>query len=163
MMLRGLLVLLALACVAGGAAISACYTHGCDAMTHEYTQGVLVSTRDGYAVETSPLQSSSMKEWWVDFPGQATLQFTYPQPVRDALDGCTFLDVSTQIGTTSQPNDDDGAIFTPNAGQTAQFSDVTTHGFSVLNGSCADYSARFVVYYACPAASPEAGTDAAGE
>jgi hypothetical protein len=96
----------------------------------------------------------------VDFPGQVTLVVTYPASVSAALASCTPLGgPEAWLGTSNHPNDDDAAVLTPNAGQTAQFSGVSTHGFTVTNGSCAAYSALFVVNFACPPASLDGGSD----
>ncbi len=68
-------------------------------------------------------------------------------PAMLEASGCTRVgDVAAWLGTSDAPNDDDGAVFTPNAGETAQFTGVDTKGFYVTNGSCADYSARFWIY-----------------
>jgi hypothetical protein len=126
-------------------------------VTVPYSKGDVIELgAESLAYETTAFDSKT--EPWLDFAGQMTLAVTYPQAVADRLAGCTPQWPETQIGTTTDPNENDAGIFTPNAGQTAQFNDVTTKGFTVLNGSCADYKARFIIVYSCPPASTDAGT-----
>jgi hypothetical protein len=154
-------VLLGVACAAGAAGSAGCYTHQCDAQTTHYDGGELIDTGNGtYLYVTNPLQSSTQP--WVDFPGQVTLVVTYPKSISDTLASCSFIGMpEAAIGTSSAPNDDDGAVFTPNAGQTAQFTEVSTRGFSVTNGSCAGYSTRIAIPYA--SCRPPSGSDAGSD
>jgi hypothetical protein len=153
--LRGSFVAAAL--FACGPLLTGCPTTQCQSTTVKYDQGELVPVPGGYAYETSPLQSATEK--WVDFPGEVTLEVEYPPGVSELLARCApFGGPAAWLGTSDAPNEDDAAVLTPNAGQTAQFNGISTHGFSVTNGSCASYSALFVVNYLCTPSS-DAGTD----
>ncbi len=155
-MLRGSFV--AAAFVAIAPLLAGCPTTQCDAKTVPYDGGELVPVPGGYTYETSPLQSSTDR--WVHFPGQVTLDVEYPKGISDPLTSCAPVGgPSAWLGTSDTPNEDDAGILTPSAGQTAQFNDITTHGFHVTNASCAEYWALFVVNYLCPP-SPDAGSDA---
>ncbi len=133
-----------MACALGTAG---CYTHQCDGTTSHYHGGELTALGDGtYAYESSPLSAAA--EQWVSFPGNATIVVTYPPAIASALAGCPAVgSVEAWVGTSGHPNDDDGSTFAQTAGELAQFTRVSNKGFSVTNGSCASYSARFRITY----------------
>ncbi len=149
------------AVVSGGFATVGCYTHACDAKSVPYDGGELRALDDGtYVYETSPL--SSPTEPWVAFNGQETLVVTYPEAMAKLLAGFVPGDPLAWTGISSDPNDDDAGNYVNGGGQNAEWQQVTTKGFRVTNASCADYSARFVIYYwpadagAAPPAPPDA-------
>lgn len=146
-MLRGSSVAAAL--VACAPLLAGCPTTQCQSVTTQFEGGLFVDLHDGtYAYETSSLQSMSKTDTWVRFHGEETLQVVYPDGIRQALvDYPCVGNIEAFLGTSDAPNEDDGAVFVPNAGQTAQFTAVSNKGFSVTNGSCADYSARFFISY----------------
>ena len=133
-------VALAVAC-AGGlamalAASTACVPHQCDPTSSTFdmaTQGTKTISAQGFVVWASgPLAGP-----WMPYPGGITITVTLPagfvaaEPPR--------VSVSTGV------DQDAGATSTEISGQAAQVTDLSTSGFKLNNGSCADYNVWFAV------------------
>jgi hypothetical protein len=106
-------------------------------------------------------QSSPWLGTWIDFPGQRTYVFIWPAEMQDAIAnaGWVLEAPSVWVSTTADNDAGGGGTSTPAAGQLAEVSGVTTYGFAVTNGSCAEYYVRAEVHAFRPA-QPTSAADA---
>ena len=150
----------ACAFAASAATTTACTTHQCDqsgVVNIDQTTGMFVgdvqSTGDGNVFwESSPIDGT-----WIDFPGMQTYYFTLP---------ANFVPRGLPvpyIATGPNPDAPDGGngTYVPAAGQLAEIGGYNCCGFSITNGTCAEYYLYVSVdgYFVAP---PALATDDAG-
>jgi hypothetical protein len=148
----------ALAC----APLAGCTTHQCDPSTADFY--------GGFALDDNTFVTSGWNDRWLPYNGGETLTVWFPPQFA----GRTAKIPQAVLGTDPTPNGgdafNDGDNFTPVAGQLVLFNDLNTHGndagtvggsFTVTNGSCASYYARFEVDFVPSGADGGSAGDAA--
>jgi hypothetical protein len=120
------------------ATATGCTTHQCDSLSTDFYGGRMT--------DPNTYETSDWNEDWVDYPGEVTVRVHFPA-------GNTRVPVSidSYVGTGLSPNG--GPDFQPGeswvlaGGQLAELFFLDQTGFSVTNGSCAAYYARFVAHF----------------
>jgi hypothetical protein len=144
----------ALAC----APLAGCTTHQCDPST--------VNFYGGFALDDNTFVTSGWNDRWLPYDGGETLIVWFPPQFA----GRTAKIPQAVLGTDPTPNDvvNNGNNFTPVAGQLVLYNDLNTNdagtfggSFTVTNGSCASYYARFEVDFVPLGADAGSVADAA--
>jgi hypothetical protein len=142
--------------IAAAAPVTGCYTHTCDPSAVTYDGGEMV---DENTYETTPFVIVTDGGSWLSYPPNVTLTVNFPPSV-----GVNRVPVSIDayVGTTGTPDEpsDAGGNFTTASGALVEYSVLNDAGFQVVNATCADYYARFVVHFAAVDASEAAPGDA---
>jgi hypothetical protein len=146
----------ALAC----APLAGCTTHQCDPSTADFY--------GGFALDDDTFVTGGWNDPWLPYDGGETLTVWFPPQFARR----TWKIPQAVLGTDPNPNAavSNGNNFTPVAGQLVLFNDMNTDlktidagtfggSFTVTNGSCASYFARFEVDFAPLAADAGAPSD----
>jgi len=149
---------LAAACAGGLAmtlgASTACVPHDCDPTSSTFdmaTQGTKTVNAQGFVVWASgPLGGP-----WMPYPGGLTITVTLPA-------GFVATDYP-RVSVSTGVDQDAGATSTEISGQAAQITDLSTSGFKLNNGSCADYNVWFSVMGTMTTGDGGTGRDASGD
>ena len=145
---------------------SGCTTHQCDA--HSISIGADTGGTGFWIADDCQNSTTScsliwhstdtMNSNWTDFPGNATLTFTFP-PLPPLPAGLTpdFADISWNVSVAAGPPIPDASTFnvTPAAGQLAEFMSWSSSSISVLNASCQGYQLLLLV--TVPVLAPDGG------
>jgi hypothetical protein len=146
--------------VIGCAPLAGCTTHQCDPSTADFY--------GGFALDDNTFVTSQWKnEPWLPYNGAETLRIWFPPQFA----GRTPKIPQAVLGTDPTPNGgdafNDGDNFTPVAGQLVLYNHLNTDdagsyggSFTVTNGSCASYYARFEVDFVPLGADADSGSDA---
>jgi hypothetical protein len=133
-----------------------CATHQCD--------GENVTFDGGYWVTPTQYVTSDWNEDWIPYPGAINLTVNFPPggvaPGRGpvAVHGYVGTGVSPNNGTDFQGGED----WTEASGQLVEYYFLSPTGFTVGNGTCGNYYARFEVDFAPPGLTVFGGTAADG-
>jgi hypothetical protein len=182
----------ALVCVlaAGSVPIAVgCYTHQCDPSAYAFCPAECATNpaaepglcppscvAGGHVVDENTYETTPFSGNWIPYPHMVTINIIFPIQFQRRIPSW----IDSYIGTGDAPNDTPGDSLTNPSGQLVLYSFIGPEagcvedggfcalgGFLVTNGTCADYSARFVVHFDSPdggagaGASPhlEAGAD----
>jgi hypothetical protein len=132
-----------------------CTTHQCDAQDISLGAdaggtGFWTSYCEDTPTNCQIIWSSSdtMNSGWTDFPGDATLTFTFP-PLPALPPGLTpdFANIQWNVSVAAGAPIPDASSFnvTPAAGQLAEFTSWSSSSISVLNASCQQYQLLLTV------------------
>jgi hypothetical protein len=144
--IRRVLVLI-FATFAFALALTGCQTHACDSSSVTGPPGTVTQSKEGWLV----WQSAPADGPWLDFPGNATVHFTYPAGFSNPFTWDAFV--------STDPYQEAGAgTFTQGGGQPAEFTSLAPGSIDVTNSSCAEYYLRVVAYEFPP--ESDAGADA---
>jgi hypothetical protein len=134
-----------------------CTTHQCDPSTVTIeadagNAGLVHQEGDTFVWESSTLDGP-----WLDFPGERTYVFNFPEPFMARQPETVIAYVASDHNAQSN--------FVIASGQLAEFS-LAPNTLTVLNATCAEYFLRVVAYASPPdagsrdAGGPDAGADA---
>jgi hypothetical protein len=146
------------ACCAAASMVAtpACSTHDCDSST--IALGSADAGGTGYWLpfdcDTTTgtcwltwYSSPTMNSGWTDFPGNATVTFTFP-PLPPLPPGIVpdfaFLRFSASVAAGT-PTSDDGFNVTSAAGQLDELTSWSSTSISVMNASCSEYWLQLIV------------------
>jgi hypothetical protein len=124
---------------AATALVPGCTTRECSLSSYTYTGGRMVTPNE--------YETNDWNERWIPYPGDVTVNVQFPPGVRRQP-----ITITGYVGTSDTPNGgvdfEGGENWAIASGQLVEAFSVTDTGFSVMNNSCAKYSARFVVDFA---------------
>jgi hypothetical protein len=131
--------------------LMACDTHDCDASSIDGGRGMVLNPGGDPVI----WQSAPAEGPWLDFPGEATVTFTYPEGFGSPWQWWVFVSTEPYQGPG-------GGTSTEATGQLGAVTSVTNGGITVTNASCAEYYVRVVAEMLPTGASPsrDAGLDA---
>ncbi|MGA7118699.1 MAG: hypothetical protein WBY94_01305 [Polyangiaceae bacterium] len=140
--------------IAAAAPVTGCYTHACDPSAVTYDGGEMV---DDNTYETTPFVPDGGS--WIWYPHNVTLTVNFPPSVGVGVNRDPVT-IDAYVGTTGTPDEpiEAGGNFTTASGALIEYSYLNDAGFQVVNATCADYYARFVVHF--PAVDQSAPGDA---
>jgi hypothetical protein len=124
-------------------AVNGCYTHQCDPSAYDYDGGRML--------DDNTYETNRVDEPWLSYPGNVVVRVHYPDTGRAPTS------IDPYVGVSRFPNVPD-SNWTQAAGALAEYSSMSPTGFSVTNGTCATYFARFVVHFP-PVPGADAGMD----
>ena len=137
-------------------AVTGCSTHQCD--------GENVTFNGGFWTSPTQYVTSGWDDDWIPYPGAINLTVQFPP--GGVAPGRGPLNVHAYIGTGTSPNGgpdfQGGEDWTEASGQLVEYYFLSPTGFTVANGTCGPYYARFVVDFPAPGLTLFGGTGADG-
>jgi len=127
-----------------------CQTHDCDSSASDGGTGALRVIGGQLAWENVSELGN-----WQDFPGEATITYTFPASFRPAN-----YDIFPYVSTGPQQGAN-GGTSTSGGGQPVEYTNVSPTGFSITNATCAEYYLHVVVMVVqdAGAIAPDASRD----